>query len=1616
MAEPAEDENEERDPRVEELVEGLVEGVKEGLTDGIDDTPAPGAIQRWGRRLGVSLVWMLVVSASLVFSLAYHLQLPFAGVVALESVTELLNDTLAGSFEIGRMHNVTWEKVVAENIVIRDPQGREVVRVDRLAAWPDFESLLAGTIRVSRVRVRGGRVTLIPGDEDDESQSAVSIADTFLPVESEEDDGDGSGEEEETSIPRILIEGIVLDEVLVVGDVPGYEGLRVEDVRVEGRVEVQEDASTLVQVYGGRGEMTGPYAGTTHVERIVGHVNGDMREGLEFYARAHRGDDRLRARLRITIPEEDATPEMDLRVWVEPWQMATLADMEVAPGLDVLDGTFRGYARMHGPVDELELRGDLTSEAGRVHVRGRFPTDGAIEIGARTDGPLRLAELVPAAPPIHVEGDAQLTLDLDAEERHLIAEIEPLVVADIALPAFRIDAMIEDDRLRITELEAPHLGGQVEGRGTVGYDGTLDVHVSARIPEISRDPNVRRLAPGARGAVTAELDVQSDEAAENLRIDGRVGLRGARYGSVRASSVNLRGRVAGLGPAPELHATGDADGLVVGELALGHATVSIDGGPGGYALRAETRNSATGTHFLVDGRAHSSAGALRLDAPTLLADLGDGEPWRGEVDLTLRPGHSVTVDEFALTRQNEGIEAEATYRFNGNDDASVRLTGVDLTALRPLAPTSLEGLSGTLDGQVRLGGDLDRSPRGTASLRLRDGGIRSLRGIDGTVRLALEDDGLTSDIDLDIGESGQLAVRGPVALDPQVLLRSPERIAEAVALDALTAQADNLDLGLLSRLGLVDELPVQGRVSTQIAFSGTGADLGFRDVFLVLDHVGLPDWDPLRAKLHLSLGDGRLIVRSAWVADEVGPLAQAQADLPLSLDDPPESAIAFYAQLRESVWSASARLEGRRLDRWPRPVRDMIPIDGVRLSASLTAEGTEDGPSARLATVAQFVEAATDSDCGREVRPVVTVDASLDDQHVVANLRGFVGDASAEIGAQAEATLPFDEWIASGVRTYPETSLTAHVRNADLADVPYLCEYGRGELDLEVRASDVLTAAPTLHAELDAPHLRLWERSGEQGEAHLSDDYRVHVTTAGAPDSVSACLVIGIASEPGTAVAECEDAAEAAPRELLSRARLPVTWTEGEVLPAYTAGATISSWTDLSDAQVEPVLTFIPGIVTGRATMDGNIEVRGPLERIQLNGELDMREGEVQLEGLGQHLHDIQGRVELHGDEVLFPPSQPLTVVDSGGRAQLHGSVGFEGIVPRRLDLVLSADSFPIRREGMILASLSGGATVGGSIFDDHLNSTITISPRSAGEVFDVQLPEQTAGTLQALGDHRDVLVVGTRRTGGGEVQDESYPIEIRINANRPFQVRRTDFNARLTADLTATYQDPDLRIRGEAIIQRGIFEILGKRFELVRGGTLTFRGRPELNPQINIDANYEVGTSSTVVTVQVRGTLAHPVIEFTTNDSDITDRAEIISLLIAGGRREVGTAEQEASQQAASFISGMTAGILTLGLRQEFGDIIPLLAIEPEASGTRVRVGFNANEIIPEILRGIITGAYIEGFLTASQASNAAGGSAGTGGVGGGVSVEFTFPYNLLMRGTYVPVDNGSLDVLFEP
>jgi hypothetical protein len=1577
------------------------QSVDRRLPVGLPPQHRRGLLKRWARRLFAAAAWSAVALLALFLSIVYHSQLPLTGVVVVEAATGALNREIRGELSIGQLENVDHEGIVARGVVVRDPQGREVIRIGRVHADFDWSALWGGTIRFSHVWGQSGEVTLYVSGEENET---VSLVEGFLPRQP----SNGQGRPP----PHILVDGIVLEDVLVRGDVPGFAGMRYEDVRLTGRVETH-DRFVRFSVFDGRGAMTGPYPGRTSIDRILGHFSTDMEnEGLEFYARAHRGEDRIRARIRLTRPDLERPPILELRVAVDPVRIETLEEMGIAPGLSSLDGTFRGFGRLYGSADDLSLSADLTSQAGRVRIRGRLPTQGTLSIEAETER-LRLDQLVSQAPRTTVAG--RVRLDVEADEgrtQRVHAEVSPLSIDDFAIPGFTMDGVLEETQLRITGLEASHAGGETEASGTIGFDGSLDVHVSARLPDIGADPNVRRQAPGARGSLSADLDIRADDRASNLRFDGRASMRRMRYGEVRASRIDVRGHGSGELPAPTLRLEAQADDLRIGALDLGHAEVDVRGGPGGYDVDAQSRSEEAGTRFALRGRAFSRAEGIELRAPELEVDLGDGT-WRGEIDVQFAPGRSVTLDPLALAHEDERIVVRGTYRFRGEDDLDVQLMNVELAHLVPLAPEALAGLSGETDARIALEGDLDTRPQGRVEAVFREGEYRGLRGVEGHANLELRGERLDTDVHLQVGSSS-VDVEGPMRIPPSAL-RQPSRLLERAGFDGLRVRAENVDVGpLLAMAGLSDQVRITGRITTDAELTGSARRPGVRDMTLVLDQVLFADWEPLRAKLRMSLGEGRLDLGFLWVADSIGELATIRGYLPVSLDDLPRDFSAVWRTLRTRPWSLTVNVAPRRLDGLPIPMAHALPR-GLQASANVTASGSDGVLSAEFEATGELVDAATDDPCAADLRPAARLRGRLDGDVVTGLIAANLGAQDRnEIEADVAAVLPLDNWVErGGVNEFPSTELVLRVRGAELGSIPWLCGYARGPVSGSLTAKDLLTGRSVLGAVVDLPRFQIWERVGAREAPQLSTEYRLHVRAGSSPerDALTACTILGVAGTEATQGTRCRDVARPLEGEMLARARVPVTWTPGQLLPQYTPDGTITSWAAFDHVHVEPVLTFIPGIVAGDAVVHGDARVRGAWSSLLLSGALDVTEGHLQIDGLGQHLYGVTGHVDLRGNRAIFPEATPLVARDAGGRASAWGRVQFEGLVPRVVRLNLNANDFPVRREGMVLARLSGEARITGEISDEALDSTIRT------EDFDVRLPEQSASALQPLDRHSEILLIGEARPRAIEAPEDDYPVSVHVDATRPFWVRRNDFAAHVTADLHAVYRDPNLYVGGRARILRGTFEIFGKRFELQQG-FLTFNPNTnDLDPTVNVVAIYEVpGRRGATVSVSVTGSLTNPVLEFASTET--SDRAEIISLLVAGGRREAGTAERQASEEAASFLAGLTAGILTLGLRQEFGDVIPVLAIESEGlGGTRVRIGFNANDLIPDELSGVVTGMYIEGFATATgDNTNAGGSSSGTGGVGGGVTVELTFPYNMLVRGTYVPVDNGSLDFLIEP
>lgn len=1562
-----------------------------------------------------ALAWTIVAVAALIVSIVYHVQLHETRDQLRELVNSLASDALRGDLDIGSLDDIRFGEVSASDVRLIDAEGRTVISAPEVVATIDLGALLHdGTIHIGSGRIHDAELTLyVVGDDGLE----MSFIRAFEPAHPGPPGGDPL---------HLVIDDLELTNIHAHGDVPRYRGLDVTGIDTVIRIEVAHDVT--VDAYHATGQMIGPYPGTTELDNIVMHLSTDWREGLTAYVSAHRDEARATADVRVDRPAgwTEDVPRVTIVAHADPMCAGTLRSMGF-PGLDSFAGCARGWGRLSGPANALELTASLATDAGDVLVTGRLPSDDEMSFTVTTGG-VDLRTLIPVAPEMRIAGTGTVTLVDDPNDpaRALVTlSSDAFTVDGWAIPGFDASAAVTEDALLIERVDAHYLDGTVDVNGRVGLDGTLNLEADIDVEDIGADPNVARVAPGAHGAVRAHVSIDSGPAASHLTIDGTLDAHGFRYGPLRAQS--LRGRVwmrAGDEPLPELSLGLTGEGVSVSGVALGRATVTGSGG-GTHPLRlhvqsGDGRDVRAASVDATITRSRDGTIGIALDSSSVDVGLGEYTAAPGTHPHVTVRGTRMEFTDFDLrSPQGASVALDGVFAPNGESDLHFHIREFDLSTVAPLLPPTFARLTGRLDADGILRGRL-ADPDLEASGNVHEASFDGQRGLAITHYDIHYVAGTTSvSLDGDLGSRGGVHIEGPIHA-PFRVLTDPRRVFDEAVLDSFELDIDRANLAfLLPFLGQrAIDLDLVGRVTAAVVLDGHPSDVDIPRAVLILDNFGPEGWTPLRAKAQLSYVSDELRIERIWIADPIGELLLAEAGTQISLVDPPSDLAGWLGRLADAPWWIAARVEPRRLDGWPRPLGKVLPR-GIIVGGSVTLMGDARGTSGSLEAVLRWDEAATSAPCAADLRPNLQIHAITDNEVTHIELDGFL-DGHDVLHASADAPTHVHDWLHAAYAELPPTALDVHLRAMPLSSLPWTCAYASGAVDGDL----VMTLGsdqPGLDGALEVTglHLRDPEDGMERGNpVHTALSFATEGTDG---TRLAACMLVSPEDVPRTSIAQCpamarlevdDHALVAEEGEVAMAIAIPLRFEGRLSVPEVDWEAPLFFWGDFEQAHLAPLLAFVPGFVDADVVANGTVTARGPFDSAVLAGGLDLREGHARIASVGQHLHGIEGVLRMEPGRMVLPADRPLVVRDGEGSTEVTGEVDFEGLRPASITLALDTDRFPVRREGATLATLSGTA---------HAHAIITeggVDMQIRTDDVEIGLPQSLASSVQSLDRRRDVLIVGEDAPELADGGHTRFPYHIHVSAPT-LLVTRNDFEASVRAELDVTYDEPSLFIGGFAEITHGTFEILGKRFTVQHGAINFDITQPEMDPDISVVAVYAIpGRRGATITITVSGHLSSLSVDFSSTES--SDTGEILALLVSGrtSRPQDASSAQQAGDQAANFVAGLTAGILTLGLQQQFGgDFVPNVAIETGGLGSvGVRVGFNADWIIPDFMRDVVLDAYLEGFFGSSTTAQQQQVGGGSGGVGGGASIELQLPFNGVLSGTYVPPTSWGADLVWEP
>ncbi len=1607
-------------------------------------------LARLARRvLGVALA-LLVLLASLLVSLLVHLSLPEARSLARVLIEDLASDALRGDLDIGRVDELGLGRARFSDVVLYDEGHRVVIAIPELTVWPDLHRLLDdGTIRIAGAHAERPFVRLYTVDAAgrlDPDGLEVSLVQAFLPSRPGDPDGEPV---------HILLDGLRLEEARVVGDVPRYPGIVGDELDVYGRIDIEREVR--IEVYDAHGRLTGPYPGETTLDRVVLDFTTEWREGLDAYVIAHREGSRVDARVRLDDPGDGAL-RLAIRAWMDPLELETLARMGLVPE-GALMGRVRGVATLEGPLDRLELRSALETDAGPLELAGTLEPSGRYRFQGRARG-FDLDAIVPGVPPMLLDADA--TLDLDRTSGSLAPprvtlELAPFRVLGFVLPSLHAEGHLADDAVVVERLVAPDLrdgaGGTIAGEGRVGYDGSVRLALRLDVTDLGRDPNVARLVPGAHGAVVGDVRVESGPLAEAFRYDVDVAVRGLQYGAVRARHLAARGEVSGDPAHPRVRMALSGEGLVAGSVALGVFRAALRGGPERYQLSLDL----SGGHPIRSAHLEASAlalqrGGFELEASALSLETDAGRFAQASPSRVRVGSFGARFDAFALVGSARGgvaprVSIEGAIGPARADGLRVAVSDFALEALAPQLGDALANLEGRLQGTLGVEGPL-RAPSIVLEGSVAQLSFDRVRAADLVYRFSHDEGVLRARVEATLGDRGTILVDGPIALSFDELF-DRERWTRDADFGGVRFAVDQVGVPFILPLLGVDNarLGIVGKFSMSGELHGTLEHPSVDRFVLILDRVAPEGWTPMRVKLELGLFDRALTLRHLWLADVDGEIALAEGRFSLPEGALPASVADAVAAISREPWNLALRLEPRRLQDWPRPLSRELP-EGVTLGGSIAAAGGPEGAHARIDASLRWDTSGFADACARREPPTVQIVGETAPDAARPGRRGG-GDArhrrtrvvatvfadgrsigSVELGAET----PIDEWLARGeLPDVPEVLASFTLDDVPLGRLPFTCAHaagrasGRGSITLFSRE-------PALTLDVDVNQLRIRDQGSGASRPY---DVALRAMTTGADwSALAACAIVSEDGAPRTPIAQCplaplavvaEDRSDAFARasssgvmplegEAILRGAIPIRFERSSPVPELGLERALFVDGRFSMAHLEPLLVAAPGLSRADAIGDGAIELTGRAGELRLSGGLQLSEGSARILALGQQLEGIEGFLALRGNRVVIDRDHPVVASDPAGRIAVDGEIGFEGLLPTWMDLHVTPDGFPFRREGAVLANLFGEVGLRLRVGADGLDGELRT------HAFDVRLPDRMAGSVMALEARREIQVIGEDAFELAGTSEARYPYRLHLDASEPFTVQRNDFTAELTAALDLVYADPELVVTGSAVLRSGTFEIFGKRFAITRGSLLFLEEAP-LDPVIDLVATYLVpGRTGSSISIEVGGRLSDMTITFTSTET--SDVGEILALLVSGASsRSTEETAAEAGGQAANFVAGLTAGLLTLTLRRELGDVgnvVPAVSIETagDAGTLRARAYWDASMIIPDFLRDVVLGASVEGFITSDRGGGVGGssGASGTGGTGGGVTIELQFPYGLRSTGTYVPPQSWGADVLWQP
>jgi len=417
-----------------------------------------------------------------------------------------------------------------------------------------------------------------------------------------------------------------------------------------------------------------------------------------------------------------------------------------------------------------------------------------------------------------------------------------------------------------------------------------------------------------------------------------------------------------------------------------------------------------------------------------------------------------------------------------------------------------------------------------------------------------------------------------------------------------------------------------------------------------------------------------------------------------------------------------------------------------------------------------------------------------------------------------------------------------------------------------------------------------------------------------------------------------------------------------------TAGDTIDVRIQSSRIDLGIVQGFTNQVTNVTGTLQADVRVTGSGEDPHLQGYVDVQNGGFAVVQAGTRFTGMTTRIELQPERIHIPKFQILD--QHGNPLTIAGDLAVHQRQAGAVNVSIDSDNFKLIDNELGDMHAETHLKLTGEVRKPRLEGEVRMdqarleidkillmfaSPYSEEALPEVVTAQETTVTDKGADEAtRDAFAKGrqlntqvadklnatapeTPAPQAGPIPDNMVVRGDDLRPGGATAMQIGNVNATVGADLRIQKNsNGPITIRGTADTVRGFYEFQGRRFELVRGGTMQFLGLSEINPNLDVSATRLIPNTGVTANIHVTGTLRAP--ELSLSSEPPLDEADILSLIVFNRSvNELGTGERASLAETAG---GIASGFIASPLSRSIGkaldvDLFEITTSDPQTGET---------------------------------------------------------------------------------